>query len=258
MDLKENQEKFFTYDRVHPWETVRLSFVEKLLRKYNPVAKRVLDIGCGNCFVANSLIKKSGIQIAAVDNMFTPELIAKLRGQLTGQQIELFQNFADIHDRAFDTVMLLDVIEHIEDDKAALRELRNSDSVTPGAVFIITVPAFSALFSSHDRKLGHYRRYTASRLCRLAGESGTEIIDYGYFFVSLLFARILQAAWEKLFHRKESESVSGVGEWNKGSIITAIIVFCLKADILITQCFKKIKIIIPGLSCYLICRKLPG
>ena len=91
MDLKENQEKFFTYDRVHPWETVRLSFVEKLLRKYNPGAKSILDIGCGNCFVANSLIKRSGLQIAAVDNMFTPELIAKLRGQLTGQQIELFQ-----------------------------------------------------------------------------------------------------------------------------------------------------------------------
>ena len=182
MDLKENQEKFFTYDRVHPWETVRLSFVETLLRKYNPGAKRVLDVGCGNCFVANSLTKKFRIKIAAVDNMFTPELMAKLRGQPVVQGIELFRSVEDIHDMDFDTVMLLDVIEHIEDDKTALRELLNSDRIKPGAVFIITVPAFSALFSEHDRRLGHYRRYTASQLCRLAGESGTEILDYGYFW----------------------------------------------------------------------------
>ena len=255
MDLKENQEKFFTYDRVHPWETVRLSFVETLLRKYNPGAKRVLDVGCGNCFVANSLTKKLGIQIAAVDNMFTPELMAKLRGQSAVQGIELFRSVEDIHDMDFDTVVLLDVIEHIENDESVLRELLNSDRIKPGAVFIITVPAFSALFSEHDRRLGHYRRYTASQLCRLAGESGTEILDYGYFFVSLLFVRILQTMLEKLLHREKNKSVSAVGEWNNGPAITALVVFGLKADTLITRCLNKIKIMIPGLSCYIICRK---
>lgn len=255
MDLKENQEKFFTYDRVHPWETTRLAFVEKLLHKYNPGAKQVLDIGCGNCFVANNLVKKYRIKVAAVDNMFTPELITKLREQLAGQQIEFFRSVEEIQDTVFDTVMLLDVIEHIENDKAFFCELLNSERVTPGAVFIITVPAFSALFSNHDRKLGHYRRYTAGRLYRLAGENGAEVMEYGYFFVSLLFIRILQTICEKVFHHDKRESVSAVGEWNKGPVMTALVVFCLKADTLITRCLKKIKITVPGLSCYLVCRK---
>ena len=255
MDLKENREKFFTYDRVHPWETVRLAFVEKLLHQYSPDAKNVLDIGCGNCFVASSLTKQSRVQVTAVDCMFTPELIAKLHEQLAGRPIELFSSFEAIPGTAFDTVMLLDVIEHIEHDGAAFRELLNSDKIMPGAVFIITAPAFFRLFSSRDRKLGHYRRYTAGQLCRLAGENGAEVMDYGYFFVSLLFIRILQTICEKILPHKESESVSAVGEWNRGPAITAFVVFCLKTDTLITRFFRKFKIIIPGLSCYLVCRK---
>jgi len=253
MDLKENREKFFTYDKVHPWETARLAFVEKLLHQYSPAAKNVLDIGCGNCFVASSLTQKYRIQVTAVDSMFTPELIAKLREQLAGRPIELFSSFEAVPDTAFDTVMLLDVIEHIEHDCTVFRELLNSDKIMPGAVFIITAPSFSPLFSSRDRKLGHYRRYTAAQLCQLAGENGAEIMDYGYFFASLLFIRILQKICEKIFPHQESESVSAVGEWNRGPAITAFVVFCLKADTLISRWLKKIKI--PGLSCYLVCRK---
>ena len=255
MDLRENRENFFIYNKVHPWETVRLAFVEKLLHQYNPDARNVLDIGCGNCFIASSLTKNSRIQVTAVDNMFTPELLAKLREQLAGRQIELFSSFEAVMDSAFDTVMLLDVIEHIEHDCTVFRELLNSDKISPGAVFIITAPVFSRLFSNHDRKLGHYRRYTVGQLCRLAGENGAEIMDYGYFFASLLFIRILQKICEKIFPHRESESVSAVGAWNSGPAITAIVVFCLKTDTLITRCLRKFKIISPGLSCYLVCRK---
>ncbi len=255
MDLKENKEKFFSYDRAHPWETARLGFVERLLRKYNPGAKKVLDIGCGNCFVASSLAKKSQVQVAAVDRMFTPELTAQLREQLTGQQMEFFSSVEEVRDTAFDTVMLLDVIEHIENEETAFLELLNSSKVMPGAVFIITVPAFSLLFSDHDRKLEHHRRYNVGQLCRLAGENGAEIIDYGYFFISLLFIRVLHIICEKLFCREKNKFVSAVGEWNKSPLVTSIVVFCLKTDTLITRCLRKLKIIIPGLSCYLVCRK---
>ena len=59
-------------------------------------------------------------------------------------------------DRPFDCVVSTDVLEHIEDDRAAFQKL--VDLVAPGGLVIITVPAGQWLFGYHDEQIGHFRR----------------------------------------------------------------------------------------------------
>ena len=70
----------------------------------------------------------------------------------------------------FDLITCLDVLEHIEDDRGALRELRRV--ARPGGVLLTTVPAYPRLWSSHDELNQHCRRYTRPELLSRAVEAG--------------------------------------------------------------------------------------
>ena len=73
-------------------------------------------------------------------------------------------------DGRFDLLFATDVIEHLPDDGPALTELRRV--AAPGAPLIITVPAYSWLWSQHDTSWHHYRRYTRRHAAR-AGDAPT-------------------------------------------------------------------------------------
>ena len=87
----------------------------------------------------------------------------------------------------YDIICALDVIEHIEDDRAALRWV--GDHLQPDGVFIGTVPAYQWMFGPHDRANRHFRRYTQGRL-KAALPSGFHVAASGYFNTTLLPAAI--------------------------------------------------------------------
>jgi hypothetical protein len=62
----------------------------------------------------------------------------------------------------FDSILYIDVLEHIEDDKGELR--RAERHLAPGGYLVVLCPAFQVLFSEMDRALGHFRRYTKETL----------------------------------------------------------------------------------------------
>lgn len=74
---------------------------------------------------------------------------------------------------AFDLVCLFDVLEHLDDDGAALTEVRRV--LRPGGRVLIHVPAHPLLFAQNDAVSGHRRRYTRRRLRRVVEESGLEV-----------------------------------------------------------------------------------
>jgi SAM-dependent methyltransferase len=76
-------------------------------------------------------------------------------------------------DGTFDLITCLDVIEHTPDDRAALRELRRV--AKPGGWALVTVPAYQALWSSHDEANHHYRRYSRAALRAAAVDAGWEM-----------------------------------------------------------------------------------
>ena len=149
-----------------------------------------------------------------------------------------------------DTVLLLDVLEHCLDENDLLQKL-NLDNLTHYPLFFITVPAFPKLFSSHDKLLGHHRRYTLKSLKAVCDKNKLEVISYGYFFTSLLAIRSIQLLLEKLGIRTSSKSIDN---WTGNHATTKLISSLLWFDFLIGRFFLNIVIRLPGLSAYCICR----
>jgi SAM-dependent methyltransferase len=84
-----------------------------------------------------------------------------------------------LNDQSQDTVILINVLEHIENDSAALNQIFRV--LRPNGHLLLFVPALEFLFSDMDRVLGHYRRYHQPNLCELIQQSGFKIVKSRYF-----------------------------------------------------------------------------
>jgi len=95
----------------------------------------------------------------------------------------------------WDMIFLLDVLEHVPQDREALLQIR--DALTPGGLLFITTPALRMFWTHNDEIVGHQRRYAKRDYRRLAAETGLELLDCRYFmfFLSplLLASRVLEA-----------------------------------------------------------------
>ncbi len=96
---------------------------------------------------------------------------------------------------SYDTVVLLNVLEHIPDDHQALGDIY--ESLAPGGKMILWVPAFEALYSKFDQRIGHYRRYRRNELLDLVhnvgfGQSTARYANLPGFFAWWLVVRVLR------------------------------------------------------------------
>lgn len=107
-------------------------------------------------------------------------------------------------DDSMEQLLLLDVLEHIEDDGAFLRTMYRK--LAPGGRVLLTVPAFQRLWSSEDDEARHYRRYRLEELKDAAQNAGFEVLYSNYFFeflfLPILFVRV---GLEKLGLLKRTE-----------------------------------------------------
>ncbi|MBW5393597.1 class I SAM-dependent methyltransferase [Brachyspira hampsonii] len=115
--------------------------------------------------------------------------------------IYIFDN--NFSDNSFDIITFLDVMEHIEDEKKFLQEVKRL--IKSEGTIIITVPAYQWLFSNSDIFYGHYRRYNSKTLRKVLEDNGLEIqkLSYMNFFLFPLFA--LVRIIDKVFNRKKFE-----------------------------------------------------
>lgn len=240
----------------HPWETARFEVMLQLLSNtFNNKSLSVADIGCGDTFVVNSLAERfPKFKYLAVDSAFTNADIDIFSKKFSEKNIKLAKSVEAINTftSKLDIVLLMDVIEHIENDVLFLQNIVKQDFIHEETLFFITVPAFQSLFTAHDKHLLHYRRYSRKALVETLRKSGLEIIDSGYFFTSLMKVRFLQKMLEKVFGEKEQK---GLAEANFDKKKAKLIKSLLLLDFKITRFFHQYGIQIPGLSTYAICRK---
>lgn len=178
----------------HYWNRCRNSVIEDMLRRVAPKGA-MLEIGCGKGLVVAALRARgfdvTGVELATVEPV--PEASAHVQAG-----VDLFhldpRRFTEVR-----TVLLLDVIEHLEDPAAFIDRIR---AFLPAVQCIVyTVPARQELFSNYDRFNGHYRRYDLGTLRRHVDPDSRRGWTASYFF-HLLYP----AAWLQLRLKGERET----------------------------------------------------
>lgn len=139
----------------------------------------VLEVGCGNGNFS-VLLAKHCDRLTALDlsRAYVEMTQARLKGC---SHVEVLQADATAlgQTRRFNSIVMLDVLEHIEDDIATLHKL--SQRLKPGGRLIIKVPALPSLYSPMDAAIGHYRRYHKLSLRRAFGQAGIPLSKIWYF-----------------------------------------------------------------------------
>ena len=247
MDLKEVKGLEI---RRHPWELARLGALRRILKGTLRDGLKVLDLGCGDGFVSRELFGGLAVPVVAVDSNFTGSDISAL-SQQSGNIT--YQKSLEGAGR-FDLALLLDVVEHVDDDIGFLKDLVEK-RLSKGGRALITVPAFNSFFSSHDVFLGHRRRYNLDELTALARKAGLTVKCSGYLFSSLLLPKALSTLAEKAFGASH-EKASGIGNWRGGRALTAFLKAALDIDNAFSLILNRaLRIRLPGLTGWVLCEK---
>ena len=170
-------------DERHWWYRARRDVLAELIRRAvdPPAGARILEIGCGTGHNLQMLTR-----FGAVDAIELDEESRAIAEKRLGRAImnAPLPELAGIGDRAYDLIAALDVIEHLDDDAAALEAI--AGKLKRGGKFIMTVPAHRWMWSAHDVVNHHKRRYSKAALKRLVEASPLKLDRIGYFN-SLLF-----------------------------------------------------------------------
>jgi SAM-dependent methyltransferase len=163
----------------------RMLFKRLLARRLNASAVRILDIGCGTGAVAVDFGARGWL--CACDRSTDALAFARSRGVVNVVASDAASlPFAD---GSFDLVLAFDVIEHVEDDRAMLRELRRV--LRPGGAIAIHVPAWPSLWSRHDEILEHKRRYTRRSLSALLAAGDMRVEYMGWASATIFLPALL-------------------------------------------------------------------
>ncbi|MBU1108073.1 MAG: methyltransferase [Candidatus Riflebacteria bacterium] len=161
------------------------------------MGKTALEVGAGNGNFSASLLDCGIEHLVACEpsqNMF-----ALLQSRFAGDarvtalnsclESSMFEKYAPV-----DSVIYVNVLEHIEDDQAELKLVY--ECLRPGAHLLVMVPAFPGLMSGFDRRIGHFRRYLLRGLQKKTEKAGFTVINARYFdilgsFIWFFIAKLL-------------------------------------------------------------------
>jgi len=166
----------------HFWFHARRDLVTWALDRYFPGCQRLLEVGCGAGFVLETLARRALPILAACDA--SAEALSRARQR--ARRALLFR--ADVRRLpvrgGFDAIMALDVIEHVFEDRDALREMLAA--LRPGGGLLLTVPQHRWLWSAVDEFSHHCRRYDRKDLIAKAREAGFDLVRCTSFFLATL------------------------------------------------------------------------
>ena len=184
----------------HWWYRGRRQVLERVIASLAlPAGARLLDAGCGSGRNMVELARRGAVTGIEVSDTWVGVAREGGAGVVVAGSV-LDMPFAS---ESFDLAVCLDVIEHLEDDLGALRELRRV--VAPGGALLVTVPAYQWLWSGHDVINHHYRRYTRRTLQRVAEQAGWRQVRTTHFNSLLLPVAMLLRILDR-FSRKTTES----------------------------------------------------
>jgi SAM-dependent methyltransferase len=217
----------YEVEQSHWWHVGRrriiAGFVEAICRNVKDRRPRILDVGCGtgaNLLMLSKYGDAEGVDISEDALAFCRE--RGLQKVTHGAAEEL-----PYDDGTFDLVTALDVVEHIDDDAAGLREMRRV--LRPGGHVLLFVPTFMFLWGLQDDVSNHRRRYRLSELRKVLEAAGFEVERSTYanimFFMPILLIRQLMRVTGLKAETENNINVpalNGVFGWLLGSESTIL------------------------------------
>lgn len=230
-------------EEAHWWYRARREMVTGLLKKYVRGGSKIkiLDIGCGTGGLLRELTECGecqGLDLSEEALEYCRAKGLKNVGKGSAENIPF-------PDNSFDVVLVLDVLEHIEDDAAALKEIRRV--MKNEGVAIITVPAFMFLWGVSDRLGRHFRRYERSMLLAKAESAGLVVVRSSYFNTFLFFPIAIVRTMVRSLHLPVGSENEATGE----GVINSILYRIFRAEFFLLK-FMNFPF---GVSIFVICKK---
>lgn len=266
----------------HPWELSRYDFFSSVLNRYGlsgpgSQTKSILDVGSGDGWLVRQLVHSAAKKSTPLefvycwDIHYTEAIIEKLQTLSADWQPPISYS-RNPPQQKFDLILLLDVLEHVQEDHKFLHSIVR-DYLNEKGRLLISVPTWDSLYSDHDYFLQHYRRYSPRKMRNLIQSQGLDSIERGSLFGTLLGVRGLQVIGEKLRLRKtrtrfsasiaKSHSLardcmtnkSDLADWGHGALLTGAIRYGLNFDNRISQIISDLGCDGLGLSWWTLCKK---
>lgn len=247
MDLIERQ----SGGERHPWETARFAFFSRQLLDTGRAVTSLLDVGSGDAWFSTRLaaLLPPGVEITCWDSGYEASVVESL-APTVDTRIRFTKTAPET--RA-DVVLMLDVLEHVPDDAGFLRDIVTKQ-MRDGATLVFSVPAWPQLWSAHDARLLHERRYTPRAARALLEGAGLRVVSSGGAFHSLILPRAVEVLRERLRPRADT-SAKVSSEWRAPGWFTKVVTFALSKDNALARRASQAGLDLPGLSWWAICEK---
>lgn len=189
-------EDLYKTEDVHWWHKAKRRFVKQLITTHiHKKSLTILDVGCGTGKSMDELSSLGGVW--GVDISDEALLFCKKRNLTHVKKGEA--EHLPFQKDFFDVVCALDVLEHV-DDEASIREIKRV--LKNNGFIIISVPAFSWLWSKWDEVLHHKRRYDKKQLERILKKEGFAILKNTYIHSFLVIPILIIRKLKQLQHKQ--------------------------------------------------------
>lgn len=217
--LHKAEDKYF-------WFLNRKEYILKIFKKHVPLEIKIIEIGAGTGNISR-LLQQNKYDIA-VGELYLNGLNHALEYGLT--ELYQFDLMSPPFRDHFDVIGMFDVLEHITDDAAALKNVR--EVLSANGLLILTVPAHMCLWNAEDIRAGHKKRYNLKNIKHLLHETGFEIVEAKHFFISILPLLFLRRI---LYRSQGSKEKSTPDEIKINPVLNKILYYITKGEIFLTQ-----------------------
>lgn len=196
--------KNYELEESYWWFVARNAIILDMLKSKTKLARgaKVLDVGCGTGGFAMLMLKDFDVTCSDMSPIALDYCARRgIKNSILGTLDDIPR---DMHPKA---ITMLDVVEHIPDDKQAVRDVY--EILPEGGWYIASVPAYQWLWSHHDVIHKHFRRYTKSEFNEMLSSAGFEIVYTSYFQTFLFPLAVIKRFADRITgaEKKQTEPV---------------------------------------------------
>lgn len=174
---REHQRRYYDLGRTYWWLAGKYRIIQDVVERAfgRKPGARILDLGCGPGNLLDFLVPHGDVY----GSDFSSDALAFCAQRGYGRLFRADFHTLPILSDTFDLITTIDVLEHLSDDRAAIRELHRV--LRPSGLLVVSVPAFMFLWGDHDTLYGHHRRYTTGEIAQKLKDAGLEVVKLSYF-----------------------------------------------------------------------------